>query len=226
MEKGNPKILLFAKEKPGLSEVIESLQSYSDDLHVYIGKRTDPFPCETLELYPDLAVSYLSPWILPQSVLGNVRRWAVNFHPGPPEYPGTGCTNFAVYYQEKTYGVTAHLMEPTVDTGRIIAVKRFAVWENETVYSLTQRAYQHLLVLFREVMSELLGQNRLPWSDEVWTRKPFLRRQLDELCRITPSMGKEEINRRIRATVYPGMPGPYVDLAGHTFLYREEVTYG
>ena len=220
MSENNPKLLLFAKEKPGFNEIVEFLRLYSGDISIYPGQRTDPFPEETFIQSPDFVISYLSPWIIPGRLLKNVRKWAVNFHPGSPEYPGTGCTNFALYNGENTYGVTAHLMEPTVDTGRILAVKRFPILDEDTVYSLTQRAYEHLQIVFKEVMSEILGQDRLPVSDETWTRKPYLRRQLNELCRITPSMDDDEINRRVRATTYPGMPGPYVNLGDHRFIYQ------
>ena len=58
---------------------------------------------------------------------------AINFHPASPEYPGTGCNNFALYENAGEYGVTCHYMAPKADTGKIIKVKRFPVFANDDV---------------------------------------------------------------------------------------------
>ena len=42
---------------------------------------------------------------------------------------------------------------------------------------------------------------------------------LADLCRLTPERSEDAIRRRIRATVFPGMPGPYIELYGRRFEY-------
>ena len=107
-----------------------------------------------------MIVSYLSPWIIPASILGNASVAAVNFHPGPPKYPGIGCTNFAIYREEEIFGITCHHMHATVDTGPIIAVRRFPLLPTDSIYSLTQRCYAEILTLSYDVFSRLaLGQS-------------------------------------------------------------------
>ena len=44
-----------------------------------------------------------------------------------------------------------------------------------------------------------------------------MRRELEELCKVTIDMEEEEIKRRIRATTYPGMPGAYIEVSGYKF---------
>ena len=125
---------------------------------------------------------------------------AINFHPGPPAYPGIGCTNFAVYDGVDEYGVTCHHMLAKVDTGKIISVKRFPVYKTDTVFAITQRCYALILNQFFEIMDYIIQEKPFPDCDETWTRKPYLRKELNRLCRITPDMPIEEINRRIKAT--------------------------
>ena len=48
---------------------------------------------------------------------------AINFHPGPPEFRGIGCANFALLKNSKYYGSTAHVMEAKVDSGPILMSK-------------------------------------------------------------------------------------------------------
>src|SRR5216684_8833236 len=109
------------------AEAAKLLLEHDPHAGVVMGLRGEPAPAEFETWEGDYIVSYLSPWIVPEPLLNRARRAAINFHPGPPEYPGIGCTNFALYNNETSYGVTCHHMVPKVDTGAIISVKRFAV---------------------------------------------------------------------------------------------------
>ena len=184
-----------------------------------VGRRGDPLPNQAQNWHGDMIVSYLSPWIIPASILGNASVAAVNFHPGPPEYPGIGCTNFAIYREEKVFGVTCHHMDATVDTGPIVAVRRFPLLSTDSVYSLTQRCYAEILALSYDVFGRLALGQQLPKCDEKWARKPYRRSELNALCKIDPDMDVHEVRRRVRATTFPGAPGAYVDIAGIRFKY-------
>jgi methionyl-tRNA formyltransferase len=149
--------------------------------------------------------------------LSQGQKAAINFHPAPPEYPGIGCYNFALYDQVTGYGVTCHHMAKRVDTGKIIKVSRFPVFPTDTVDSLKERSMAYLLTLFYEIASLVIAEKPLPVSSETWVRKPYTRKELDALCRIVPDMTPKEVHRRVRATFYPGYPGPYVELADYKF---------
>ncbi len=221
MRKGDVAFLVLAKEKLGLRESVELLRKYSSRITVVVGKWGDPFPTSCSEWGGDVIISYLSPWIVPPWLLKRARIAAINFHPGPPEYPGIGCTNFAIYKAEVEYGITAHHMTERVDTGPIISVRRFPILKDDTVVSLTQRCYEHLVSLFRDVIAEFFSTGRFPVSGEQWKRESYKRRDLEELCRITTNMPEEEVARRIKATTYPGMPGAYIELYGYRFEYSD-----
>lgn len=187
------------------------------DATIHLGQRLEPLPAELDSWEGDLLISYLSPWIAPAQLLARIRRASLNFHPGPPEYPGIGCTNFAIYNQESVFGVTCHHMLPRVDSGRIIAVSRFPLLASDSVFSLTQRCYAYILVMFYDLLLGFLAGRDWPDCGETWRRAPYTRRQLNELCRVSPEMPDEEVRRRVRATSYPGMPGAYLELAGARF---------
>jgi methionyl-tRNA formyltransferase len=171
---------------------------------IFFGTRHDKLPDEVLNWKGDIIISFISSWIIPATLLDNASLAAINFHPGSPEYPGTGCTNFAIYNGEKEYGVTCHYMKATVDTGNIIAVKRFALTEADTVFGVTQKCYGLIEELFYEIMDCILQGKPLPSSPEKWKRKPYTRKELDALCYISPDMPQDEIEKRIRATTYKG----------------------
>src|SRR4029078_1287121 len=49
------------------------------------------------------------PLILRSVILGAANIAAINFHTGPPEWPGRGSCSFALYGGDKLFGVTSHL---------------------------------------------------------------------------------------------------------------------
>lgn len=202
-----PKILVLGKEDDELcARAMAYVTLQASDVEVHRGRRGEAFPQIQGQSF-DYLISYLCPWVVPAQWLQQVRVAAINFHPGPPEYPGIGCTNFALYEGAASYGVTCHHMELTVDTGPIIRIIRFPLYQTDTVLSLTRRCYAAINWLFYEIFDLILAGQPLPQSAEHWTRKPFRRADLDALCHLAPEMDDEEIRRRIRATTFPGYPG-------------------
>ncbi len=182
----------------------------------HLGRWGDPLPDEVRHWEGDYIVSYLSRWVLPADVLEKARTAAINFHPASPDYPGIGCNNFALYEDAAEYGVTCHHMAPRVDSGSIVAVRRFPVFAADDVEALLARTYDFQLVLFYEIAGAMASGEPLPRSDEQWTRKPFSRKDFNELGRIRPDMSREEIARRIRATRF-GPWKPTIDIEGFVF---------
>jgi methionyl-tRNA formyltransferase len=193
------------------------IQTFASITHC-VGKWGDPLPADVRAWEGDYIISYLSRWVIPPDLLARARRAAVNFHPASPEYPGIGCTNFALYENAEEYGVTCHHMATQVDSGRIIAVRRFPVTTSDNVGTLLQRTYEHQIALFLEIAPLMAAGQELPASPEKWSRRPFTRREFNELFRITPEMPRDEIARRIRAVSY-GKYQPYLEIEGYRFEY-------
>ncbi|WP_298064515.1 formyltransferase family protein [uncultured Rikenella sp.] len=186
---------------------------------VLFGARGESFPEDMLWWKGDYIFSYLSPWIIPEGLLQRAAQGAINWHPGPPEYPGIGCTNFAVYNCETVFGITCHYMAGRVDTGRIIEVRKFRILENDTVFSVTQKCYACILNSFLSILDKIAVGDALPQSDEAWTRTPYTRKELDALCKIMPDMPLEEVYRRVKATTYD-RPWAYTEIEGLKFLLK------
>ena len=214
-------VIVLAKEKYGLVEVVKYLKAHFTKVLVFKGVRGDLFPEKALSGKYDICISYMSPWIVPSKMLSGIKAFAINFHPGPPEYRGIGCTNFAVYNNEPVYGVTAHLMGSKVDSGQIICVRRFPVLLGDSLFELTQKCYKQILELFYEVFGYYLKHKALPQSSFKWGKRLYTRKELDALCRIRPGMSPAEVKRRVKATDFPNMPKAYIQLFGCRFEYKE-----
>lgn len=152
----------------------------------------------------DIIISYLAKVILPAPILKKAQRCAINFHPAPPEYRGVGGANFAIYRQEKKFGVTAHHMKPVVDSGQIIEVCRFPISHLDNLESLLEKSYVHQFALFKKIMLVLEKGVKLPSSNEQWTSHLITRRELNNLGTIRLGQSIEEATQRIKATTFPG----------------------
>ena len=201
--KSKLKVLFIGKAENFYAKVAaDFIQLHFENPTIVFSKRSNPFPEELYEWKGDIVISYLAQWIIPNRLLANADLAAINLHPGPPDYPGIGCTNFAFYNGEKEFGITCHHMLSKVDSGSIIAVRRFPILGTDTVYAVTQRCYVEILHLFLEIFSGLLLGKNFPESKEKWTRKPYKRKDLDELCELREGMEEDEMQRRIKATTY------------------------
>ncbi|RYY71917.1 MAG: hypothetical protein EOO13_01390 [Chitinophagaceae bacterium] len=198
-----PEILFIGKKDDHFSTLAADYltQHLPQSTIVYSAKR-EAIPEIVQNWKGDYIISYLSQWIIPAEILANARIGALNLHPGSPEYPGIGCTNFAIYNKEKEFGITCHYMLPKVDSGAIVKVSRFPIYSSDSVYSLTMRCYAAILNVFFELLDEILAGKIPVASGEQWQRKAYTRKQLNELCELTRDMSEKEIEERIKATTY------------------------
>ncbi|MEO5972029.1 MAG: formyltransferase family protein [Sphingomicrobium sp.] len=213
----HPRIRLFAKRdifSQHASAIAQAL--FGDRLQVFHGGVGDRLPDIGAE--PALLVSFLSPWIVPQRMLDRCGT-AINFHPGSVDYPGTGCYNFALYEEAAEFGAVCHHMLAKVDTGSIIEERRFPLFASDSVESLKLRTMATMLSLFHDVMCVIAARRPLPAASTQWTRQPFTRREMEALKEVKVSMPDAEAARRVRATTYPGYPGPFLVNGGQTVYY-------
>ncbi len=217
------RILFIGKKNDQYAELAASYlkQIFPKTEIVYAG-RGEKFPPELLAWTGDYVFSYLSPWVIPSSVIERASCGAINWHPGPPEYPGIGCTNFAIYDSAKEFGITCHHMAGKVDTGKIIEVLRFRIHPNDTVFSVTQKCYSFIYYSFHKIIEKIAHRETLPESGEHWTRKPYTRKELDSLCVIKLDMATDEITRRIKATTYD-RPWAYIEINGAKFVMENKI---
>lgn len=212
-------LFLYKDADPLAAAAAAHAVEHAAQVEAHACRRGEPLPALEGEGAFDYVISYLCPLVIPERVLKRASLAALNFHPGPPEYPGIGCTNFALYDEVTQFGVTCHHMARKVDSGPLVAVRRFPVRPRDTVSTLTRRCHAEIAGLFYEIFDDLLEGKPLPRCPEHWTRPALTRAELEALCRIDPGMPADEIRRRVRATHYPGYPGAYVELAGIRFTH-------
>jgi methionyl-tRNA formyltransferase len=191
---------------------------YADDVICYT-------PDELTELVASERIDYLfgflSPAIVPKKVLDRVGT-AINFHPAPPRWPGIGGSCYALYHGDDTFGVTAHIMEPRVDTGLILRVDTFPILPDDSQLSLCERLLYRCLNQFYDVLTELILRGKVEPSGHQWERKPLTWTQLSQWLTLSDTDTAEEVARKIRSSEHPSYPDATVVIHGHRFVYQRE----
>jgi len=204
-------ILLLTKKNKICDRAKKIVQEKFEHPLILQGSVNDPLPEKVKKWRGDYLLSFLSPWIIPEEILERAEACPLNFHPGSPKYPGISCYNFALYNDEKEYGVTCHEMSGKIDSGKIIKTHKFPVDENETVLTLKKKSRKYLLGLFKEIIEQIENGYNLTFSKEKWKKKPYTKKDLQAICKIDLDMQKSEIFRRIKATYHPTGPDyPYI----------------
>src|SRR6202030_919346 len=130
-------------------------------------------------------VAFVTPEIVPSSILVRLAYGAFNFHPGPPAYPGWAPSHFALYDQATEFGATVHAMVEAVDAGPIIEFASFPIPPHTSVLGLEGLAYAHLAFLFWRMAKWLASDVVHPPALSVqWGNRKYSRKNYRAMCEI------------------------------------------
>ena len=172
----------------------------------------------------DLIISYRSYFILSQKFINN-SKIAINFHPGPPEYRGIGCANFALLNNEKKYGVTCHLIDEKIDNGKIVKVKYFKIKNKNNLKKVLEMTHRTMFKLANDVLNNISTENYINNSIKQskkynWSNKYFRQSELEELYKLKIDYSKKYFDRVLRATIYSKYL-PYYLIDGQKFYFKK-----
>lgn len=207
------------------NELIQALHRSTSEVTVFLSKnRGETLPPLVRGWKGDFIFAFRSLAILPRAVLDSASASAINFHPGPPEYPGSGSTNFALLEGATSFGVTAHVMDDIVDSGEILRVKRFRIDPEDDLETLTTKAHKELLSLALRFITDALDKKtriraQLKTTKEIeWSGVRQKIGLIDELSKIDVNISQTELSNRIRALHHPDFP-LQLDIHGYTFIF-------
>ena len=176
-----------------------------------------------LRLNYDYIFCFRSFYILKNNILNKVNNAAINFHPGPPEYRGTGCVNYALYENSKFYGCTAHLINEKVDNGKIIDVKKFNISKKNSFSEVLTKTYETMSGLAISMIKNIkknpdFVENQILKNKDIkWSNKIKKLKDLNNFYQINKNIKKNDFLNKIRATDTPKFK-PYIKLYGKKFI--------
>lgn len=164
-------------------------------------------------------IAYVTSEIVSTEALTALGYGAINFHPGPPEYPGWAPSHFALYERATEFGATVHVMVERVDAGPIIDVALFPIPPGVSVLGLEGLTYGHLAQMFWRMAKSLATEAGAPPTLRIeWGRRRYSRRAYRAICDIPLDIDKDEFERRLK--VFGGNHfgiGPTINLHGVEF---------
>ena len=144
-------------------------------------------------------IAFVTPVIVPKTILDQLGYGAFNFHPGPPAYPGWAPAHFALYDRAEEFGATMHVMIERVDAGPIVDVASFPIPPHISVLGLEGLAYANLALLFWRMATWMATDPAmLPTLPIAWGRRKYSQRDYRSMCDIPLEISKDELDRRMR----------------------------
>ena len=127
-------------------------------------KLRDPAFIEMVrELKPDVIIVVAFGQILPKALLDIPPQGCINVHASLlPRYRGAAPLNWCIINGETETGVTTMLMDPGLDTGPMLLVRKTALDENEDIVSLHDRMAAMGAELLAETLDRLAAGDIVP----------------------------------------------------------------
>ena len=211
----NKTILFFCRENCEFSKMgINLMLDLGYTLKIVFNQGKGGKLPKDIELFEcDYIICFRSWFILPKKLIEKPKYFAINLHPGPPAYPGSGCINFAFYNEENYFGVTTHLMEEKVDSGKIIDYETFPLLQSQTLENVLKTTHQKLynqltdLILNLSAFGNDYVHQKIKENESVkWSKKKRKLKEVEEHREIKFDMDKKEIAKRIRSFHHPDYP--------------------
>ena len=198
----NEKIIVKVFSKPGLNSNFKFKKNYFDYIFNFR--------------------SYL---ILNPKNIDLAKIACINFHPAPPKYRGRGGINYALFNNDKKYGVTAHIMDKKIDHGPILLVKYFTIPKNSSVerlFNLTlKKLYLLANIIFKKIKKDKKNLDKMLKNNKnyKWSKKISNTRDMNRFYKINIKSKKEVFLKKIRATNYKFYK-PYLQIHGLKFYLK------
>ena len=225
-----PSVLFFGRKKDEKSiKCVKHLETLDFDVFViWSSKRNEKLPEGIDWMGFDYFLCYRSYFILPKFLIESPKFYSINFHPGSPKYPGSGGINFALYNNDKNFGVTVHLMDEKVDSGNILGTKYFPIFENDNLFQLIDRTHNNLFDLFIEFTNNLrkygksyIEKNLIENKEVIWGDLKRTVKDIEKYQLIDEDIDEIELKRRIRSFNYTNYPIK-LKFQGKIFVLKED----
>ena len=157
--------LFLKKDKSKIKPIQLLKRKYKFDL-IKTKDINNPFLIQTIEkMRPDILLSVFFNQKIGNSVLKLSRVASINLHPALlPAYRGLFPYFWVLARDEKSTGVTVHIMDERFDSGKILGQRKIRIKKDDTAFSLNFRCAREgskLLVQILEDMKNTMSKGKL-----------------------------------------------------------------
>ena len=174
-------IEVVIRERPEDQELLDRLKAADPDVIVACNRRT---------------------WIPPQ-VFALPKRGTLNVHDSLlPKYAGFSPLIWALLNDEKEVGVTAHMMDDTLDAGDIVLQRSVPVGPRDTTADLFAKTLELFGPITVDGLAEI-ASGRTDFVKQDRSQASFFHKRAEEDLRIDFTWTAEELDRLVRAQCAP-----------------------
>jgi len=163
--------------------------------------------------------------ILKKEHLNTAKERAVNLHMAPvPEYRGCNQFSYAIYNQDSSFGTTLHIMDEGIDSGDIIAERRFNISSTTTVEELLNKTVQESKKLFSNNFMKIFD----PYTNlkkQKGKGRIYYRKDLKKLKEINLNDSENDFDLKMRASFMTGFEPPFIIVKGLKYYLIPEKNY-
>ncbi|MFD5826644.1 methionyl-tRNA formyltransferase [Lentzea sp. NPDC060358] len=172
---------VVVRERPEDQELLDRLKAADPDVIVACNWRT---------------------WIPPQ-VFALPRHGTLNVHDSLlPKYAGFSPLIWALLNDEKEVGVTAHMMDDTLDAGDIVLQRSVPVGPRDTTAVLFEKTLELFGPITVDGLAEI-ASGRTEFTKQDRSQASFFHKRAEEDLRIDFTWTAEELDRLVRAQCAP-----------------------
>ncbi|KOV82153.1 methionyl-tRNA formyltransferase [Nocardia sp. NRRL S-836] len=172
---------VVVRERPEDQELLDRLKAADPDVIVACNWRT---------------------WIPPQ-VFTLPKRGTLNVHDSLlPKYAGFSPLIWALINDEKEVGVTAHMMDDTLDAGDIVLQRSVPVGPRDTTADLFAKTLELFGPITIDGLAEI-ASGRTEFTKQDRSQASFFHKRAEEDLRIDFTWSAEELDRLVRAQCAP-----------------------
>jgi len=195
----------------GIISPDEQVQKWAENHDIYVANLNKKELTKLLQKNPyEYLFSIVNGIILDDEILETPQKLAINYHDSLlPEYAGMYASFWALLNNEKTHGITWHIIDSGIDTGNILKQKKLDIEKNETSISLNAKCYEIAYSAFSELLGDIENNalNPLKQSTSQRTYNSFYKRP-ENMGVLTPKNSLEENKRIVNALNFGGQDNP------------------
>jgi len=199
INKLKPIFILFESE---LSEVKKYYYNNYDSKLIFTLKKQENLNAFLENLNPDIIISLGWKKILNSDFFFRFRtKTLINIHPATlPNYKGYHTEPYIIINNEKTHGITAHLLTPNLDAGDIILQQTFSINEYDTVNSLKRKINTHMPLFIQQLFTYLDKNDKIQGIKQKGHTKIRAPKRTPNDSEINPEETLKDLYHIIRAT--------------------------
>lgn len=174
---------------------------------------------------PEYIVSCGYRHIVPEDILSVPEQGAINLHPAYLPYNRGANPNVWSIVEGTPAGVTLHYMEPTVDTGDVIAREEVQTDFTDTGKDLYERLEDAQVKLFKDTWPDIVAGDVSPTAQEEDSSTYHRTDDFEELCEFDPDaeVTVKEFLDRLRALTFPPYDNARLEIDGETYYVEVDI---